>query len=489
MEYQLYGGQGASLYALYLGTLILLLFAYRVYSQPLAKLPGTELSKWTDVILKYHWLRGTRSQYVHSLHQQYGPVIRVGPREVSVCDIAAAKQIHSLKGGFVKSNFYEALVPGVQDVFSTRDIELHRRHRRLLTSPISDTSLKAVEGAVDAKVKRAIQRMAQERGVRGAADVFNFWLFMASDVISELSFGESFGLLEQGKKNQYVEDVEKLAALTGIATTFPTLVKLTKHIPIPFLQGPSQNAQRLREYAEGAIGRYKNYLSNNPASDKPMLFSRLFKAGDEGLTDAEIWGDAQAYIVAGSDTTANSLTYLVWAVCRDSTVKRRLVTELSELDENFGDSDLRGLPYLNQVIEETLRLYPAAPSALPRVVPVQGVTFCNQWIPGGVTISTQAWGLHRIPAVFPEPDRFNPSRWETPTKDMKDSFMPFGGGSRVCLGLHLARMELRLGAARFFRTFPGAKVSQLERMSDDDMVPLTYFLLNPKGKRCLIETV
>jgi cytochrome P450 len=59
--------------------------------------------------------------------------------------------------------------------------------------------------------------------------------------------------------------------------------------------------------------------------------------------------------------------------------------------------------------------------------------------------------------------------------------------SSVCLGLHLARMELRLAIAHFFREFPNAKISALEGMSDDDMVQVTFFLAPPKNKRCLIE--
>lgn len=58
----------------------------------------------------------------------------------------------------------------------------------------------------------------------------------------------------------------------------------------------------------------------------------------------------------------------------------------------------------------------------------------------------------------------------------------------VCLGLHLARMELRLAAASFFRAFPNAKVSTLENMSDTDMEQVIYFLMSPKGKRCLIQS-
>lgn len=57
----------------------------------------------------------------------------------------------------------------------------------------------------------------------------------------------------------------------------------------------------------------------------------------------------------------------------------------------------------------------------------------------------------------------------------------------VCIGLHLARMELRYGAARFFLTFPEAKVSSLEGMNDGDMVPKVFFFTEPKANRCLIQ--
>jgi hypothetical protein len=57
----------------------------------------------------------------------------------------------------------------------------------------------------------------------------------------------------------------------------------------------------------------------------------------------------------------------------------------------------------------------------------------------------------------------------------------------VCIGMHLARMELRMAVALFFRTFPHAVVSHLEDMSDADMAQEIYFLLSPKGKRCLIQ--
>jgi len=275
----------------------------------------------------------------------------------------------------------------------------------------------------------------------------------------------------------------------------------------------SESFKRSTNYADQSIERYTRLLASDPSNARPTLFTKMFQAGDEGLPDIEIRSDATAYIVAGSDTTANTLTYLFWSVCRDERIRQALTEELSGLPDDFGDRQLKELPYLTRVIDETLRLFPAAPSGLPRAVPPGGAELAGYFLPGGATVCTQAYSLHRNPDVFPSPEKFDPSRWEAPTKAMRDSFMPFGGGSRgkfslpptltfillctmlrylanapkVCLGLHLARMELRLATALFFRAWPRARASRREGMSDSDMEPIIFFLLSPKGKRCLIE--
>ncbi|KAI8716325.1 hypothetical protein NCS52_00925700 [Fusarium sp. LHS14.1] len=441
------------------------ILVYGRYFQPLARLPGPELSRYTDIILKYHWLRGTRARYVHHLHDHYGPIVRVGPNEVDISDISAVKEIHSVKGGYKKSRFYELLVPGTTNVFNSTDTEFHRRHRRILSSPLSESSIKTVELAVDQKVKLVISKMVEEMTARQVTDVAKMWLFMATDIISELSFGESFGMLEAGKKNQYIKDLEGLAARGPILTTFPTLIVVAREIPLPVLQKTAAAAARLRNYVQQAVLRYKKDFASNPAAAKPMLFKKLFEAGEDGLSDEEIRAEAQAYIK----------------------VKQTLVSELDKLPADFVDNNLRPLPYLNAVIDETLRLYAAAPSALPRVVPHGGSTLAGYYLAQDTVVSTQAWTLHRDLTLFPNPERFDPSRWLEATKEMRDGAMPFGGGARVCIGKHLARMELRLDTARFFRAFPFATVSRSQGMSDQDMIPKVFFLLAPNGGRCLIE--
>ncbi|KAF5576833.1 phenol 2-monooxygenase [Fusarium pseudoanthophilum] len=474
-------------WVLLLCVLFFLYNATTILFNPLSRLPGPWITCCSDVIAKYHWLKGTRAQYVHGLHQRYGPVVRIGPHEVDISDMTAVKQIHRVKDGYRKAPFYKNLVPNTNNLFNTLDVEFHRHHRRLLSSPLSASSLKTLEPTVDAYVKMAIASMRREMDERGAADVAKFWLFMATDIIVELSFGESFGILEHGKKNQYIKDLEGLAAKGSIRSTFPTLISLATKLPLPVFKETVAAAQRIRDYSAEAVARYKRDYANNPAVAKPMLFKKLFDAGEEGLSDDEIRAEAQAYIVAGSDTTATTLTYLIYSVSRHADVRQKLVKELMGLADDFGHNDLRDLPYLNNVIDETLRLYAAVPAALPRVVPTGGAHLAGYFIPGDTVVSTQAWTLHRDPQVFPDPETWDPSRWEKGSKMMHDAVMPFGGGSRVCIGKHLARMELRLATARFFRAFPRAKVSSIEGMSEEDMELRAYFLLAPKEGRCLIQ--
>ncbi|KXX81538.1 putative sterigmatocystin biosynthesis P450 monooxygenase STCB [Madurella mycetomatis] len=474
--------------------LVLVLFAishvYRTLKRPISQVPGPWVSKWTDIVVTYYWLTGRRAKYVHGLHQKYGPVVRVSPYEVDFSDIAVTKEVYSVKEVYLKSSFYTKVIPrSTISIFNVNDVNLHRRYRRLLSNNMSESSLKSMYPVIEAKVSLAIQNMRDEMQKRGATDVFKWWLFMATDIIGELTFGESFCMLEQKKKNQYIVDLESADAIGALRSTFPTLSYISGFLPLPIFRRAADATRGIIRYGEESLARHARLELVDPANSKTTLFRKMYKAEeDEQLSFKEILDNAMTYIIAGSDTTSNTLTYLTWAVCRHPSVKAALLKELATLPiDGFGDQELKELPYLNAVIEETLRLYGAAPSSLPRDVPPGGAYLAGYWLGEGTTVSSQAYTLHRDPETFPQPEIFDPSRWETPTKAMKDAMFAFGGGARICIGIHLARMELRLAVARFFRAFPDAKISKLEGMSDGDMEQKIYFLSSPTGKRCLVE--
>lgn len=133
-------------------------------------------------------------------HTLTGPVVRVGPKEICFCDLSAFKQIYNTKETFVKSPLYETITDSpAPSIFSTADVELHRRHRRLLAPGLSETSVTQMCPSVHSKVALTIQRMREETQARGAADIYKWWTFMTSEITGELTFGQSFRILEEGK--------------------------------------------------------------------------------------------------------------------------------------------------------------------------------------------------------------------------------------------------------------------------------------------------
>lgn len=204
-----------------------------------------------------------------------------------------------------------------------------------------------------------------------------------------------------------MKDLEALTAQQPFKTTFPFMVTAARYLNLGTFRRIVELVDRLRLYAQESVERYEDYLAQNPTNPKPTLFTRLYKAKKEdGLSRKEIMSSAQAYIVAGSDTTALTLTYLIYAVCKDPNIHEQLVQELKSLPDDFNDKNCRDLKFLNQAINETLRSYPVVSTALPRIVPPQGAVLAGYPIPGGITVSTQAHSLHRNPDVFEAPEKY-----------------------------------------------------------------------------------
>lgn len=229
-----------------------------------------------------------------------------------------------------------------------------------------------------------------------------------------------------------MRDVESVGSLSAIVAVFPWIQPLG--IPVVLLPKALSDALklpvRLRNHADKLLTKYGERLEKDP-SVPTTLFTKIIKAEDDNtLTRIELLDNAQLYIVAGSDTTSNTLTYLVWQICRHPQMREKLVAEVQALPDDFTTHQLKDLPYLNQVISETLRLHSPAPAHLPRTVPPGGATIGDYVIPSGATVVTQAYSMHRNPNVYEDPEKYDPDRWANPTKAMKDAFMPFGGGSR-----------------------------------------------------------
>lgn len=228
-----------------------------------------------------------------------------------------------------------------------------------------------------------------------------------------------------------MEALTDSSMLSIIRMTLPFVVPLAEYVSL----GPATKAvaghNKAFEHSKTKLARHRENVMADPQTANVSIFAKLFSAEEQGnVTPEEVVSNAITVLANGTDTTANTLTYLVWAVCRRPAVRVQLLEELDSLPDEFEDVHLKALSYLNQVIDETLRLYPAVGGGLWRTVPPQGAIIAGHHIPPGTLVSCQAYSMHRDPAVFTNPEIFHPDRWDSPTAAMKTAMMAWGGGAR-----------------------------------------------------------
>jgi len=226
-------------------------------------------------------------------------------------------------------------------------------------------------------------------------------------------------------------DLEKIMMLTGLGVEF-NLWLFVKYFPVPGIGNLKKILARMKEEGYRAVAATKNSLSKGSSTSYYTLFSKMVpEDGSEApFSDAVVASEAIGDIVAGSDTSAAGIVYMIYAVLSNPEIKRKLLDELATCSESPGWDELEGKQYLNWVIDEGLRLYPPAPSSLPRKVPDKGAVLGGYKLPGRCVVSTQALTIQRDPDAFQNPEEFIPERWEDTTPEMKDHFVPFGGSMR-----------------------------------------------------------
>ncbi|KAK7351673.1 hypothetical protein VNO77_11285 [Canavalia gladiata] len=175
--------------------------------------------------------------------------------------------------------------------------------------------------------------------------------------------------------------------------------------------------------------------------------------------DTSIKSTCLAMIVGGSDTTAGTLT---WAISLLLNNRQALKKAQEELDQNVGmdrqveESDIRNLVYVQAIIKETLRLYPAGPLLGPREAQEDCIV-AGYHVPAGTRLVVNLWKIHRDPRIWEDPSGFRPERFITrnavDVRGQNFELIPFGSGRRSCPGISFALLVLHLTLARLLHAF------------------------------------
>ncbi|HEX3151003.1 MAG TPA: cytochrome P450 [Gemmataceae bacterium] len=226
--------------------------------------------------------------------------------------------------------------------------------------------------------------------------------------------------------------------------------------------------------------------ANGAAGDNMLSQILAAVAGrpDLGITDVEVRDEAATLFVAGHDTTSAALAWFWYALATNPDVEQRVLNEIDGLEDRPVEyADLPQLRYLEMVVKESMRLYPATAFLFGREA-IEDVEL------GGCTLKRGSWVfmspyiVQRNPDYFPDPDRFDPERFAPGRADQIPaySYLVFGAGPRTCIGNSLATMEIVLLAATVLQRFR-------LRLDEQNVEPEMEVVLRPKGGlRMIAET-
>ncbi|KAM3415774.1 hypothetical protein BST61_g9285 [Cercospora zeina] len=465
-------------------------------------MPGPWYARLTALV--YHFrsaVQQQQAQYVHSLHQRYGPVVRIAPNHVSIASLDGHAAVHRIGSGFTKDpQFYHFLGPSDDSnaphgLFQMTDVKSHSIRRRLFSQGFSVASLRQEwEPMLVAKVRAAIEGIRAEARCNataenehwGAVDMRKWWMLFASDVVSHMVFGKSFDGLRRGKVDTYFASIRRVNEAATLHSLFPWIYRVARRIPLPILRRFFDHVKVVSRRGELAVA------NSRESTEQKNIFGNILAQADNEqgtLSDADIIYEAGAIMIAGSDTTSQTLTYLIWRILLDPVLRKALEEEAKTIHGSVTDAKLEVLPLLKAVVWETMRLYSAVPGPWPRVVPRGGLNIHGYDIPAGTIVSTQAWTIHRDAEVFEDPLRFDYKRWlpngsAATSAKARASWVPFGGGTRNCIGRYLAEMELRHAAFAFVRDCKDACLAPETTLESMEVVH--FISIHPKSGTCRI---
>ncbi|MFQ4136850.1 cytochrome P450 [Nodosilinea sp. PGN35] len=387
--------------------------------------------------------------YFEDHYRRYGPVFRVGEKPLSVY-VADPAVIQGIFQADAAQFHIPPQSPGSGLTFLLGEQSLllldgarHRRHRRLLMPPFHGDRMRTY-GQVIGTLTEQVMASWQP----GTA--FNVRSAM-QEITLRVILKAVFGLGDGDRYDRLRQLLSTL--LEGLGTPFSAFF-----IFFPGLQkdwgpmSPWGKFVRIKAEIDALIYAEIGDRRQRPRPDSTDILSLMISARDEQgqpLSDGELHDELITLLVAGHETTASALTWALYWVHWLPAVGDRLRQELAALGPAPDPLAYASLPYLTAVCQETLRIYPVAPTTGIRIVS-QPLSVAGYEFPPGAALFLNIYLVHHRDDLYPNPDSFRPERFLERQYSPYEYF-PFGGGHRSCIGSAFALMEMKLVLATILR--------------------------------------
>ena len=330
-----------------------------------------------------------------------------------------------------------------------QDEKKNSQLKRALGGAFAQHHVLEYEQDVDETIAALIKRLLKTPTV----SLFEVLQQYQADFLMKVAFGEDTAFLEKD------EDVTKLSFQNRFQhwvrwQGFPVLEHWIYKTPLSrVFFGSSQPPL----WAQMALEKLQRRKARGLTQISQDLLSKYIIAGEkhDDMMDADnLMRAISSTISAGFDTTAFTMTTMLYFLTQSPQAYGALLQELEEA-ANRGDlgpspkyEETYKLPYLDAVMREAMRCFPFLTLPLERCVPPAGIMVCGLWLPGGTYVGCHPTVIHHDRTCFgPDADRFRPERWLTGNAKtraaMERASLGFGSGKRICLGRHLAELEIK----------------------------------------------
>ncbi|KAK6442792.1 hypothetical protein LTR95_000951 [Oleoguttula sp. CCFEE 5521] len=385
--------------------------------------------------------------------KRYGSPARIGPNLLVTDDPDVIRHINAPSSKWSRSTWYEAMKmdPRVDTVFSTRDEKVHSKMKAMEVGAYNGRDVPRLEIDIEDRIKDLIKLVSRSDGKR--MDFAMTARFFTLDVLSTVAFGRKFGFMEA---NADLWEYDKTSA------GFMNVIELTANHPwIHRILASSimQNLAAPRVTDKSGIGPVLAFarkavserFENSTDEHKDML--NYFKT--KGLSQVQMEAEAYLQIIAGSDSTTTILRSILYTLVGTPSVYTKLSKEIDDAVKAGAISspvvkyaEARKLRYLDACIWEGIRMYPPIFGLKTKTAPPGGETIKGIYYPGGCDLGMCDENMMRNQDTFgPDADLYRPERWLNADHDIYIRYarvvdIVFGAGRFVCLGKHIAMMEL-----------------------------------------------
>lgn len=427
---------------------------YNVFFHPLHGFPGPKAAAATPLLFAWRLCNGRLTDWVISLHEKYGEVVRIHPNELSFVGDAAWQDIFRCRPELPRPVAGPIAFPnGVLPLPTIVGTENHTRQKRILNHGFSDRALKEQEHILQKRSDASIDCLADQIGKSNNSpdiDICNWYYCTTFDIISEFCFSEDFRSLEDAETHPWLAGVFEGMKMGKIMTAFDHFPPLGPLVARCARYAARDRLRRIFSWSQEKIDR-----RIAQKSERPDLLKFVLENNDkQGMTRDEIDSTITVILLTGSgDTLVAAMAALTYFALQNPMVMERLQEEIKSAvgknPENITVAMVSKLEYLDAALQEAMRMHAPAPGSNPRVVNRPGIQVCGIPIPQGTQVGIPHKTAYRHRSNFVEPETFLPERWlEDPdgrfAADRKAVFEPFSVGQRSCIGKTLALAEMKL---------------------------------------------